>query len=71
MHDCVKWVSTGQHALKQAQEWQRVLELVQPKRQDAHDASTCPLSKFITTEAIQGGVDCTYDFKDHSTARHS
>jgi len=56
MHDCVKWVCTGQQALKQAQEWQTVLELAQPKRQDADDAPSCPLSKFITTEASQGGV---------------
>jgi len=34
--------------LKQAQEWQ--------KRQDVHDAPSCPFSKFITTEVIQGGV---------------
>jgi len=27
-----------------------------PKRQDAHDAPSRPLSKFITTEASQGGV---------------
>jgi len=32
------------------------LELAQPKRQDAHDAPSCPLSKFITTEVNQGGV---------------
>ena len=56
MHDCVKWGFTGQQALKQAQDWQTVLELVQPKRQDAHDAHSCPLLKFITTEASQGGV---------------
>jgi len=56
MHDCVKWVFTGQQAMKQAQEWQMVLELAQPKRQDAHDASSCPLLKFITAEARQGGV---------------
>jgi len=56
MHDCVKWVFTGQQALKQAQEWQTVLEFVQSKRQDAHDAPSCPLLKFITTEASQGGV---------------
>ena len=56
MHDCVKWVFTGQRALKQAQEWQTVLELAQPKRKDAHDAPSCPLSKFITTEESQGGV---------------
>jgi len=56
MHDCVKWVLTGQQAMKQAQEWQTVLELAQPKRQDTHDAPSCPLSKFITTEASQGGV---------------
>jgi len=56
MHDCVKWVFTGQQALKQAQQWQTVLELAQPKRQNAHDAPSCPLSKFITTEAIQGRV---------------
>ena len=56
MHDCVKWVFTGQRALKQAQEWQTVLELAQPKCQDAHDAPSCPLAKFITTEASQGGV---------------
>jgi len=56
MHDCVKWVYTGQQALKQAQEWQKVLELAQSKRQDAHDAPSCPLLKFITTEASQGGV---------------
>ena len=31
-----------------------MLEMVQPKRQDAHDAPSCPLSKFITIEAIQG-----------------
>ena len=51
MHDCVKWVFTGQRAMKQAQEWQTVLEWAQPKRRDAHDAPSCPLSKFITTEA--------------------
>jgi len=56
MHDCVKWVFTRQRALKQTQEWQTVLELVQSKRQDAHDAPSCPLLKFITTEASQGGV---------------
>jgi len=56
MHDCVKWVFTGQQALKQAQEWQTVLELAQPKRQDAHDAPSCPFLKFITTEASQRGV---------------
>jgi len=48
--------SLGQRALKQAQEWQTVLELAQPKRQDTHNAPSCPLSKFITTEASQGGV---------------
>jgi len=56
MHDCVKWVFTGQQALKQAQEWQTVLELAQSKREDAHDAPSCPLLKFITTETSQGGV---------------
>jgi len=56
MHVCVEWVFTGQRALKRAQEWQTVLELAQPKRQDAHDAPSYPLSKFITTEASQGGV---------------
>ena len=56
MHECVKWGSTGQWALKQAQEWQTVLELAQPKRQDAHDSPSCPLSKFTNTEARQGGV---------------
>jgi len=56
MHDCVKWGFTGQRALKQAQEWQTVLEFAQPKRQDAHDAPSCPLSKFITTQVSQGGV---------------
>jgi len=33
-----------------------VLELAQPKRQNAHDAPSSPLSKFITTEASQGGM---------------
>ena len=47
---------TGQRALKQAQEWQTVLELAQPKRQDAHDAPSCTLLKFITREASQGGM---------------
>jgi len=56
IHDCVKWVFTGQHALKQAQRWPTVLELAHAKRQDAHDAPSCPLLKFITTEASQGGV---------------
>jgi len=57
MYDCVKWVFTGpQQALKQAQVWLTVLELAQPKRQDAHDAPSCPLLKYITTEASQGGV---------------
>jgi len=56
MHDCVKWVFTGQQALKQAQKWQTVLELAQPKCQDAHDAPSYPLLQFITTEASQGGV---------------
>jgi len=37
---CVKRVFTGQRALKQAKEWQTVLKLAQPKRQDAHDASS-------------------------------
>jgi len=32
MHDCVQWAFTGQRALKQAQEWQTVLKLAQPKR---------------------------------------
>jgi len=53
MHDCVKWVFTGQQAFKQAQERQTVLKLAQSKRQDAHDAPSCPL---ITAEASQGGV---------------
>jgi len=56
MHDCVKWGFTGQQALKQAQERKTVFKLAQPKRQDAHDAPSCPLLKFITTEASQGGV---------------
>ena len=56
MHDCVKWVCAGQQAMKQEKEWQTVLELAQPKRQDADDAPSCPLLKFITTEASQGGV---------------
>ena len=56
MHGFVTWVFIGQQALTHAQEWHTVLELAQPKRQDAHDAPACPLSKFITTEAIQGGV---------------
>jgi len=30
MHDCVKWISTGQQAMKQAQEWQTVMGLAQP-----------------------------------------
>jgi len=42
-----------QRALKQVQ---TVLGLAESKRQDAHDAPLCPLSKFITTEASQGGV---------------
>jgi len=53
MHECVKCVFTGQQALKQAQERQTVLELAEPKRQDAHNA---PILKFITTEASKGGV---------------
>ena len=56
MHDCVKWGFTGQQEMKKAQERQAVLELAQPKRQDAHDAPSCPLLKFITTGASQGGV---------------
>ena len=56
MHDCVEWVFKGQRELKQAREWQTVLELAQPQRQDAHDAPSCPLSKFISTEASHGGV---------------
>jgi len=56
MHDCVTWGVTGQKALKQAQEWQTVLEFAQSKRQDAHDAPSCSLLKFIITEASQGGV---------------
>ena len=42
--------------MKKAQEWQPVWELAQPTCQDAHDAPSCPVSKFISTEAIQGGV---------------
>jgi len=30
--------------------------LAQTKRQNTHDTPSCPLSKFITTEASQGGV---------------
>jgi len=71
MHDCVKWVFTGQQAFKQAQEWQTMLELAQPKRQDSHDAPSCPLLKFITAEANQCVRDCTYNYKNHSTALHS
>jgi len=56
MHGCVKWGFTRQQELKQAQEWQTVLELAQPKRQDAHDGASCPILKFIITEASQGGV---------------
>jgi len=56
MHDCAHWGFTWQRALKQAQEWQTVLELAQPKRQNAQDAPSCPLLKFITTEASQGSV---------------
>jgi len=56
MHDCIKWVFTWQQAMKQAQQRQTVLELAQPKRQDAHDVPPRPLLKFITTEASQGGV---------------
>jgi len=56
MHDCVKWGFTGQRALKKAQEWQTVLELAQPKRQDAQDAPSCPLLKSITAETSKGGV---------------
>ena len=56
MHDCVKWVFTGQQAMKQAQKGQKELELAQPKRQDTHNAPSCPFSKFITTETVQGGM---------------
>jgi len=56
MHDCVQWGFTGKRPYKQAQEWQTVLEMVQPKRQNAYDTPSLPLSKFITTEASQGGV---------------
>jgi len=56
MHDCVKWIFTGQQALKQTQEWQTVLELALPKRQGVHYDHSCSFSKFITTEAIQKGV---------------
>ena len=70
--DYVKWVFTGQQALKQAQEWQMVLELAQPKRQDADDAPSCPLIKFITTEASQGGVIAlNLQLQNYSTAWHS
>jgi len=56
MHDCVKWVFTGQRALKQAQKSQTVLRWAQTKCQDAHNAPSCPLLKFITTKASKGGV---------------
>jgi hypothetical protein len=70
MHDCVKWVFTEQQALKQAQEWQMVLELAhsQHPSQDAHDAPSCPLFKFITTEASQGSLIALTTNKNHSTA---
>jgi len=55
-HDCIKFFFTGQQAWKQAQEWQTVLELAQPKRQDADDDPSCPLLKFITTQASQWSV---------------
>ena len=67
MHDCVRWVCTGQQALKQSQEWKTVLELAQLKRQDAHDAPSCPLLKFIYRGEPRGR-DCTDDYKNHSTA---
>ena len=56
MHDCVQWIFAGQRALEQAKEWQMVLGLVQPKRQNTYDAPSCLFSKFITTEESQGGV---------------
>jgi len=68
MHDCVKWVFTGQRAMKQAQEWKTVLKLVQPKRQDADDALSCPLLKVHHDRGEPRRRDCTYKFKNHSTA---
>ena len=52
------------------------LELAQPKRQNIHDAPSCPLSKFTTEDlcgAYRGepmGHDYTHDYKNHSTAWH-
>ena len=56
MHDCVKWGLTGQRALKQAKSGKRSWNWCTPKRQYAHDAHSCPFSKFIITEVSQGGV---------------
>jgi len=39
--------------LKQAQEWQTVLESAQPEGQNAYDGTSYPLSKLIITEARQ------------------
>jgi urease accessory protein UreF len=52
MHACVQWGFTGIEAGTRVANGVRM----QPKRQNAHDAPSCPLSKFITTEASQGGV---------------
>ena len=52
-------VSNGIHRAASMEASTRVANgvgMVQPKRQDAHDVPSCPLSKFITTEASQGGV---------------
>ena len=56
IHDRVQWGFTVQRALKLAQEWQTVSKLTRPKRRSAHHAPSCPFSKFVTTEASQGGV---------------
>ena len=67
MHDCVKWVFTGQRALKQAQEWQTVLEFGATK---ASRRSRCPFMPSLKVHHDRGeprGRDCTHIYKNHST----
>jgi len=67
MHDCVQWVSTGKRALKQAQEANGVAI----GATKALKRARCPLMPPLPVHHYRDeprGRDCTYDYKNHSTA---
>jgi len=68
MHDCDKWVFTGQQALKPST---RVANGVEIGATKAPRRSRCPLMPPLKVHHYRGepmGRDCTYNYKNHSTA---